>query len=322
MNSDITSFSKIKKIMLFLLASSYIAILAKYILFIEPAGIILSAHKIDYRAPYSGKVINIAKFADFMVEPGDLLFEIQRSESESDEQKQINLSLLEIDKEIKILNVVKNDLERRLFDDYSIPTSAIPGHEGSNDIKEVDRNFLDQRLIRVQQLILMGQERQRIEYEKLVAAEEKFTESRIVKIKAVESGRIVPIENKEGLNVFANDPIVSVVDCGTIHLDIFLDYNDASRFSIGDKLSFQIGDISRNWISRVVAQPFDVNFRESSEIPRIPKFPNGNLFFVRTLPEPSFLRYASSFEDCLIGRNISVNLAKYDLDKFLRSLIR
>ncbi len=315
------SNSTLKKSMLFLLAITYLIFIIENFLYLDPVYATVSSDKFDYLSSNDGVLQNLPIKNGDNISVGDILFEFRRFPKESEQMKQVRTRLEDIVSEIKVLDLVRIDLEERLkqvsINDHQIENSLVALYNPS----QTTISFLEQKLINLQELSLMASERLAIErnhYQEIMEGE-KNSLSAIVR--AAQSGKVLIQNIVPGSTILAGVPILSVLNCQALSVDLFFKEADANHIQIGGVVSFSISGSRDIWKSTISESPINIDLLNAKQKFNLPSLPSGHWYRVRATPEANFISWAQNSKDCLVGRNVVASIPRESLISFVHAII-
>jgi len=316
------SHSVIKKVMLVILAVTYLVFLAEDFFYLDPVYATVTSEKIDYRAPVDGILETIAVKSGDPIAIGNPLFEIKRFAIESDDQKDARRRVDDVASEIRALDTVRIDLEERLnfaatsSNGQQDPIVSISTEEQGN------AKYIEQKLLNLQELALMAKERLAIERDRYSAATEKEKNSRQSIVRSAQSGRAVTHLLVSGSTVSIGDPLISVLNCQALSIDLFFNEADAARTHIDETVKFSLSGSSQMWSALIADRPINVELLDTRLKYNLPLLPRGHWYRVRAIPEEAFVSMANQLPDCLVGRQIIASLPRRSPPSFFRTLFQ
>ena len=252
---------------------------------------------------------------------GDSLFEFRRFPIDSEEMKSVRGRIDEIASEIKVLDIVRADLEEKIkqvsLNNGQVENSFVAFSEPDQTMS----SFLNQKLISLQELVLMASERLAIErdhYQK-ISNEEK--NSRLITVKAAQSGKVLLQHAIPGSTIFSDEPILSVLNCQSVSVDLFFEEADIGDIQIGNIVSFSIYGSRDVWKSTVSEHPINIDLLDTKQKFNLPTLPRGHWYRVRATPEANFVVIAQKSNDCLVGRNVVASIPRRNIISLIRTIV-
>jgi len=186
--------------------------------------------------------------------------------------------------------------------------------------KQSSADIINDKLLRIEELLIMANERKIIAEERYAVASNNADLSRNIAIASNGPGKVIRHAVSVGAQILPNESPVSVINCENLFIDLILDESSVEYSRVGDVISFYLSGTSKIWQAQIAEKPTNIDLFDAKLKSTLPPLPRGHWYRIRAIPEAAFISTADHADDCWIGRSVVASVPNVRYFETLRTL--